>query len=463
VLLAAGERAYHLYANDQAAQHFGAALALMREGRRTELLPSVLERLGEAWERVGETAAAIAVWSEARTLHERASSASSIARLHRRLALAEWDRGHFDVAQAHLEAGLQALAGSEPSAELADLLHVRVILLVRRGDFHGVSAAAQELATLAEQLGSRRVLAEAYLAQMRSFLMSLDVVAAREAAWHALHEAEGAGEPLLIQRAHDMLCLTAFASGEHTTARHHATLSLALARQLGAPTLEPGPRYRLISLDLLAGKWDEAVRESAEVVAHLGAWFAPAAERAADHLVARGQRVLDLGAGAAPWSLALAARNPDIRVTAVDVPAVLAVTRQVVATSGYAARFDYLSGDLFAVDLGRSAYDLAIAGNLCHLFDEATNRRLLGRLFATLRPGGTLAILDALPNERLDGPRPVVLYALGLLLRTSRGQVYPFSTYVGWLREVGYEAVERTDLSEALPISLLTARRPAAE
>ena len=73
VLLAAGERAYGLYANDQAARHFGAALALMREGRRTELLPSVLEKLGEAWERVGETAAAIAVWSEARTLHERTS------------------------------------------------------------------------------------------------------------------------------------------------------------------------------------------------------------------------------------------------------------------------------------------------------------------------------------------------------------------------------------------------------
>ncbi len=198
-----------------------------------------------------------------------------------------------------------------------------------------------------------------------------------------------------------------------------------------------------------------------EVVAHLGAWFAPAAERAADHLIARGQRVLDLGAGAAPWSLALAARTPDMRVTAVDVPAVLAVTRQVVATSGYDAQFDYLSGDLFTIELGCSAYDLAIAGNLCHLFDEATNRRLLGRLFDVLRPGGTVAIVDALPNERLDGPRPVVLYALGLLLRTNLGQVYPFSTYVGWLREVGYEAVERNELSEALPISLITARRPA--
>jgi DNA-binding CsgD family transcriptional regulator len=266
VLLAAGERAYGLYANDQAAQHFGAALGFIREGRRTELLPSVLERLGEAWERVGETAAAIAVWSEARTLHAQARNASSLARLHRRLALAEWDRGHFDVAQAHLEAGLQVLAGSEPAAELAELLHVQVILLGRRGDYHGVSAAVQKLATLAGQLGSRRVLAEAYLAQMRSFSMSLDVVAAREAAWHALHEAEGAGEPPLVQHAHDMLAVIALAFGDHATARHHATLSLALARQLGAPTLELFPRNRLVMVDLMAGKWDEALRESDEAI-----------------------------------------------------------------------------------------------------------------------------------------------------------------------------------------------------
>ncbi len=267
VLLAAGERAYGLYANDQAAQYFGAALALMREDRRTQLLPSVLERLGEAWERVGETAAAITVWSEARTLHERMRNASALARLHRRLALAEWDRGHFDAAQAHLEAGLQALAGSEPSAELAELLHVRVILLGRRGDYEGVSASAQHLAALAEQLISRRVLAEAFLAQLRSFSANLNVVAARELAQRALTEAELADEPLLVQRAHDLLALFAYALGEHRVARNHAMLSLAVARQLGAPTLEVYPRNRLVSVNLMAGKWDEALRESAEVVA----------------------------------------------------------------------------------------------------------------------------------------------------------------------------------------------------
>jgi SAM-dependent methyltransferase len=212
----------------------------------------------------------------------------------------------------------------------------------------------------------------------------------------------------------------------------------------------------LLAADTLAGA--EALYP--ETVPILGALFAPAAARAAEHLSSPGLRVLDVGAGAAPWSLALAVRDLACYITAVDVPAVLAATRRAVAEAGCEAQFAYLAGDIFAVDWGRAAFDLAIAGNLCHLFDADANRRLLGRLFDALRPGGTLAIIDALPNEQRDGPRPVALYALGLILRTQRGRVYPYSTYAGWLHEAGYDAVERIDLGEALPLSLIMARRP---
>jgi SAM-dependent methyltransferase len=197
-----------------------------------------------------------------------------------------------------------------------------------------------------------------------------------------------------------------------------------------------------------------------ETVPMLGALFAPAAERAAAHLAAPDLRVLDAGAGAAPWSLALAAREPSCHITAVDLPAVLPATRHAVAAAGCEAQFAYLAGDCFSVEWGRASYDLAIAGNLCHLFDADANRRLLGRLFVALRPGGRLAIVDVLPNEQFDGPQSVALYALGLMLRTERGRVYSFSTYAGWLHDTGYSAVERIDIRGAPPLSLITARRP---
>ncbi|HEV7129708.1 MAG TPA: AAA family ATPase [Ktedonobacterales bacterium] len=267
VLLAAGERAAELYANDQAARHFGAALALIREGHRSKSLPTVLERLGEAWERVGETAAAAAVWSEALAEYEQLRDVPAQARLRRQLALAEWDRGHFASAQAHLEAGFQALAGREPSPVQADLLHIQEIFLRRLDDSQGAHAVAQELATLAEQLESPKILVEAALAQVGLYVERLDFAGAREASLHSLSEAEAAHEPILVQRAHDLLALLAYTVGDHALARHYAQLSLATAHRLGAPVLEAHPRVRLVLVDLMAGKWDEAVRESAAVVA----------------------------------------------------------------------------------------------------------------------------------------------------------------------------------------------------
>jgi len=196
-------------------------------------------------------------------------------------------------------------------------------------------------------------------------------------------------------------------------------------------------------------------------VGHLGVMLAAVAARPAS-LLPVAPRVLDAGAGAAPWSLAVAARDPACLVTAVDLPAVVPTTRLAVRDAGRERQFRFLAGDLFQVELGRGVYDLAIAGNLCHLFDGAANRRLLGRLHQALRPGGTLAVMDVIPDEH-EQPRPrwVALYELGLLLRTASGRVHPLAAYLGWLHEAGFEPPERHPLVDQAQAVLLIARKPA--
>jgi SAM-dependent methyltransferase len=197
------------------------------------------------------------------------------------------------------------------------------------------------------------------------------------------------------------------------------------------------------------------------VVPRLAVMFADAAERAADFLAAPNLRVLDVGAGGAPWSIALAKRTRTCRVTAVDLPAVLPVTARSVHEAALDADFKLLAGDMFSVDWGTGLYDLVLAGNVCHLFDEQTNRRLLARLREALRPGGTVALIDVLPDETLGEPPGAVLYALGLLLRTADGRAYPFSAYERWLSDAGFIRLERHELASSPPLSLLVARSPA--
>ena len=195
-------------------------------------------------------------------------------------------------------------------------------------------------------------------------------------------------------------------------------------------------------------------------VGPLATFCAPAIGKATESLAGTGGRVLDLGAGAAPWTLALTTLDPNVTVTAVDLPAVLPVTRQAVAAARRESQFEFLEHDMFTLTLEEDAFDLAILGNVCHLFDDYTNRALLSRVASWIAPGGTVAVIDFLPNERRDGPRALALYSVELAQRKPAGQLYPFSSYAGWLREAGFERIERVELTASPPVALVRARRP---
>lgn len=196
-----------------------------------------------------------------------------------------------------------------------------------------------------------------------------------------------------------------------------------------------------------------------DVVPLIGAATLDAARTAAGYLAASKLDVLDLGAGAAPWSLALVEAEPSIRVTAVDLPAVVRATRTAVRERGFEEQFTFVETDLFDAPWREESADLVIVANILHLFDAKANQRLLQLAAAALRPGGKLAIVDVVLDEDCHGPRRAVLYSLSLLLRTESGGAYPLSMMRDWLHAAGLDHVKSTDLEAAAPLSLVTAVR----
>jgi hypothetical protein len=69
-----------------------------------------------------------------------------------------------------------------------------------------------------------------------------------------------------------------------------------------------------------------------------------------------------------------------------------------------------------------------------------------------------VAIIDFVTNARRDGPRLIALFGAELVRRVPTGQVYPFSSYASWLRETGFERIDRTELSPTPPLTLVRAR-----
>jgi DNA-binding CsgD family transcriptional regulator/tetratricopeptide (TPR) repeat protein len=262
VLMEAGERARGSHANDDASRHFRAALEIARRTGRTDLLPVLLERLGEAWMLVGEQAAAVEAWKEALTVHLEAGNLSAVGRLRRYLVQAEWDRGNLESAQEHAEAGLAELSGSGALQELADLLYTHGWHLNRAGDLARLEDMAPRLRQLADQLKTPCVRAQAYLTEAGLEAQKANMVVAHQKTREAHSAAQECGDPLLQQRVSGTLTLFLLSLGEVRSARQSALECLRLAQGLGAPALELWPHILLAFSDFFLGAWDRALAET---------------------------------------------------------------------------------------------------------------------------------------------------------------------------------------------------------
>ncbi len=266
VLVAAGQRAEEVHADAEAADLVAAALALARADRPA-MVAELLERLGHARSRAGQFEAAVAAWSEVAAGRERSDDRPAAARLRGLLALAEWDRGRFDAAEAQLAAAFRAIEGTGADVELADLHHIRLRLLVRLGDAARLEEEAVALLALAERGGARQAVATAHLARADVAFLRGRFVAAREHGLQALAVAERAGLGTMAAQAYRHLSMTAANVGDQRLARKHALADLGLARQAGSPTLELGARFFILAIDLVTDAWEEVLRGADELLA----------------------------------------------------------------------------------------------------------------------------------------------------------------------------------------------------
>ncbi len=167
---------------------------------------------------------------------------------------------------------------------------------------------------------------------------------------------------------------------------------------------------------------------------------------------------LDIAAGSGVWSVALAERCPALRVRAVDWERVLPVTRRVTERHGVASRFALIAGDILEADLGRG-HAVATLGHILHSEGEERSRKLLGRVFSALAPGGTIAIAEFVPDDDRRGPPQPLLFALNMLVLTENGDVFTFADLARLLTEAGFENARMFPVPGPSPLVL--AERPA--
>jgi predicted O-methyltransferase YrrM len=166
--------------------------------------------------------------------------------------------------------------------------------------------------------------------------------------------------------------------------------------------------------------------------------------------------VLDLGAGAGVWGIALAQASRHVTVRAVDWPQVLPATRRMFDRFGLADRLTAVGGDLFEADLG-TAHQVAVIGHILHSEGADRCRTLLRRTRAALAPGGTVAIAEFLVNADRRGPMNALIFAVNMLVNTEAGGTYTFEEIACWLAETGFADARQVPAPGPSPLILATA------
>ncbi len=157
-------------------------------------------------------------------------------------------------------------------------------------------------------------------------------------------------------------------------------------------------------------------------------------------------KVADLGGGPGTYVAAMLKRWPHLRASIWDLPATLAVARQVLAEREPTVhdrielvRVDYLRDQL------PQGIDAIFMSNIIHSEAEETNVALMKKCFDALAPGGMLIVKDHIMNRALTHPAAGAVFALYLLL-TTHGRDFSFDEVSSWMRQAGFQDIEERAL-----------------
>lgn len=152
-------------------------------------------------------------------------------------------------------------------------------------------------------------------------------------------------------------------------------------------------------------------------------------------------RMIDLGAGGAPWSVSFLEANPALTAVVNDLPGVIGVASEKLAEHGVAERCELRAGDFHRIPIEDGTYDLAVLGHVCRTEGAAGAAALIARAYRALRPGGRLVLADYFAdNTRKFNPFGVLM-GVTMMASTVNGFTFTNEDYVGWLRAAGFRAI----------------------
>lgn len=152
-------------------------------------------------------------------------------------------------------------------------------------------------------------------------------------------------------------------------------------------------------------------------------------------------RVLDLGAGRAPWAIAVLEQSPGSTAVVNDLPGVIELAVHTVAERGLSDRVEFREGNFHTLELEPKSFDIVALGHICRTEGAELACSLVRRAFDSLKPGGQLLLADYFADhDRKFNPFGVQM-GLTMLANTKRGGMLTNEQVRGWLHDAGFVGI----------------------
>lgn len=158
------------------------------------------------------------------------------------------------------------------------------------------------------------------------------------------------------------------------------------------------------------------------------------------------KHLVDVGGGDGTNIMALARRWPHLRATVFDSPTVCEIARKNIASAGLSGRLDAQPGECFADPFPRDA-DCLMFAHFFTIWGEEKDRQLLKKCYDSLPSGGKVIIFNMMQHDDESGPMSAAVGSpYFLTLATGVGMLYTWNEYESWMKDAGFNPVERHKL-----------------
>ncbi len=170
--------------------------------------------------------------------------------------------------------------------------------------------------------------------------------------------------------------------------------------------------------------------------------------------------LLDVGGGDGTFLAAVAARCPSLRLQLFDLPGVVAIAGERLASGGLSARIERFGGSFASDPLPRGA-DVISLIRILHDHDDEAACRLLTAVRQALPEGGTVVIGEPLAGAPGAAAMGAAYFGFYLFAMRS-GRPRTAAQLTEMLRFAGFDAVRQVRTARPLLAGVLTARKRIA-